>query len=151
MRTASAFLVGAGVGIVVVAVAAMLLSQPQVKYPKQALECKDETPGKCLVKIDVIPCGLWNAQRCASVLYEAIVIHDKKKIDPYWTIVDHTYKFADNGILITDGTSDVGDCKADDKDKWTFSCKNKHLKFGVYKYTINVIGTEPLDPWVIND
>jgi hypothetical protein len=149
MRTTGAFLVGAGVGIVVVAAAVMLLS-PHAKYPKQALDCNDETAGSCLVKIDVIPCGLIGLQRCASVLYEAVVVHGKKKIDPYWTIVDHSYKFADNGILISDGTSDIGDCAPKDN-TWTFYCKNKHLKFGVYKYTINIIGMEPLDPWVIND
>lgn len=150
MRTTGAFLVGAGVGMVVVAAAVMLLS-PQAKYPKEALDCNDETAGSCVVKINVVPCGPLNYQRCASVLYEAVVVHGKKKIDPHWTIVDHSYKFADNGIVISDGTSDIGDCALDPKDAWTFYCKNKHLKFGVYKYTINVVGMAPLDPWVIND
>ena len=65
-----------------------------------------------------------------------------------WTIVNKSYKFASNGIVITNGGDELGDCKSKDD---AFFCKNKHKVFGVYKYTINVTGANPLDPWVIND
>jgi hypothetical protein len=149
MRTAGAFLGGAAVGIVLVAAAAALISFP-AKNPKKALDCVDDINAKaCTVKVDVESCGLLGLQHCVSVPDDAVVIHDRKKIDVYWTIVNTNYKFAANGIVVTNGDNELGDCKPDGD--FTFFCKNKHTKFGVYKYTIYVVGLDPLDPWVIND
>ena len=154
MRTASALLVGAVLGTVVLAGSAALITP--AKNPPPELDCDDETkPDSCMVSVDVVWCGLSDPLRyCVSVLSDPVVIHnrnssDRKPIDVYWTIINKKYKFASNGIVITNGGDELGGCKS--KDDVTFFCKNKHKIFGVYKYTINVTDANPLDPWVIND
>jgi hypothetical protein len=156
MRTASALLVGAVIGIVVVAASLALVRIP-AKNPPSALDCDDDTkPDLCMVKVDVVWCGVSDPLRyCVSVLNDPVVIHNKndnsrKKIDVYWTLVNTKYKFASNGIVIANGDDELAGCKSKD-DGVTFFCKNNHTKFGAYKYSINVTGANPLDPWVIND
>jgi hypothetical protein len=149
MRIASTFLAGAVVGIVVVAAATALIGTP-AKKPPPAMDCDDDTkPDACMVKVDVVSCGFLSLGRCVSLLSDPVVIHNKKKIDVYWVLVNPKYKFASNGIVIANGGDELVDCAP--KDDLTFWCKNKHTKYGNYKYTVNVSGLDPLDPWVIND
>lgn len=63
-----------------------------------------------------------------------------------WDIVDPRYEFAQNGIVFPENSGFT--CGAENKQK--FSCKNTSAP-GVYKYTINVAGFDPVDPWVVNN
>ena len=103
---------------------------------------------KCEVKV-MVDCSSAGCQ--VSVDHDLVVVIDKKQLDIAWLLPNGSeYTFPENGVAFVD--SKDFECKADGKLK--FVCKDKHSKFGAWKYTINVTGPRtvpPLDPWVIND
>jgi hypothetical protein len=120
-------------------------------HPSERMAKKNECDGskKCEVVVDVkcyFTCAL-------QIEYDVVVVTGKKKTDVSWKLAaDSPYTFPATGIVIADA-GDEFKCGVE-TDPHTFTCKNNHGKFGVYKYTINVTGprpVDPLDPWMVND
>ena len=99
---------------------------------------------KCDVDVTVNCPPLWLACT-AEVSFDPVVILGKNRLNVVWTLATPGYAFADNGIVIDDPDFD---CKPDGKTR--FVCMDKHTQFSVSKYTVNVTGVSPLDPWIVN-
>jgi hypothetical protein len=115
--------------------------------PKK-LECKNENqPCPVIVKVVCKDSSCW-----LTVDNDVVVIYDKKKIKIEWTLEGPSgYKFADPGIVIDESPPPDFNCTREGNLK--YACMNKHTRFGVYKYTVNVTGPQDLklDPWIVND
>jgi hypothetical protein len=142
---------------VVLAVAAMSLALSGCntapiygeKKPQQKLDCR--SINACEVQVSVACCGV-------SVNSYAVIISQKNGKDTIaWRLPkDSSFAFASNeqGVVFDDDGKRVFACKTE-ADGHRLSCRSSDPNFGVYKYTLNVVGafgiTWSLDPWVINN
>jgi len=123
----------------------------KTKVPHQGQQCKT-TAASCNVKIMVedwcIHCDVY----VDFILTEVAVDHGKKGNTITWDIKDSRYEFAQqNGVdigIVFDQNSGFSNCRRVNKQK--FQCDNAS-KPGVHKYTVNLTGLDPLDPWVVNN
>lgn len=119
------------------------------KKPQQKLDCR--SINTCEVRVSVTCCSV-------SVDSYAVIISQKNGKDTIaWQLPkDSSFAFASNeqGVAFDDDGKRVFTCKTE-ADGRRLSCKSSGPNFGVYKYTLNVVGafgiTWSLDPWVINN
>lgn len=133
-------------GLVAIIVLAGCATPPEKPRTSSKLEC--DGGRKCEVAVSV-NCSIAGCQ--LSVEHDLVVVLEKKQVDIVWLLPqDSEYAFAQRGIEFKESRD--FDCKADGPRR--FVCRDRHSKFGAWKYAISVTGPKtvpPLDPWVIND
>ena len=119
--------------------------------PEQKLDCRSQE--KCEVQVTV-SCLLG----CAISVDNYAVIISKKggKNRIVWQLpLDSSFAFAsdDQGVVFDADGAKVFKCKTGEGGR-RVDCTTSDENFGVYKYTVNVVGfllSLSLDPWVINN
>lgn len=117
-------------------------------------KCTNES-SKCEIIVSVV-CSS-NGCTAPTVDPEVVLVGDKKKVKLTWTIpTGVAYKFDSvDGIVVLDIPVGEFTCGPSGSDGKTFECKNQHGAFGVYKYSVHLIGADStslrLDPMIIND
>jgi hypothetical protein len=118
-----------------------------VKRAPTGTECNAEP---CNVTVYVMPKP--DGGNTLSVSDEVVFITDKKAVTVTWKLDDPAFAFDKKyGILIQSDKKGEFKCKIDQQDSTVFTCTNKHQFSGLYKYSVNVIGADPLDPFLVNN
>jgi predicted component of type VI protein secretion system len=120
-------------------------------YTAKKLDCRT---AKCEVYVTVACAPFCNP----SLDSYAVIISVKNGKDTIaWELPKDSYfSFADKnqGIVFDADGQKVIECNTEQSGRRVV-CKDKSQDFGVYKYTVNVVGplvyVFPLDPWVINN
>jgi hypothetical protein len=116
---------------------------------KKPLDCRSTSDCKVAVRIDCLE----KLFHCIPTVADEVVIvsvKNKKEKITFGLPKDSSYKFDKRlGGIVFDDASAWG-CATDDAE---VTCTGKKEEFGVYKYTINVVGlfAVPNDPWVVNN
>lgn len=140
-------------GLVACLMAGCTALHPRVERASKKLDC-DGSQDKCTVVVTVdclryFECDIF-------VDHDLVLVAEpKKQVDIRWTLKGEPgAEFAANGIEID---SSVFNCKPQGKD--SFTCRDLHPDFGVFKYSIHVTvkdsvfgprGVPALDPWIVN-
>jgi hypothetical protein len=115
----------------------------------QSIECSGNSP----------TCELWVGVQCgvacsAAVNYEVVVLAAGNKGAITWKLdkgaIEAGFSFAKDAIGIDRKAFECGMLE----EGRLFRCTKIRPGFGVFKYTVNVIGPRavpPLDPWVVSE
>lgn len=116
------------------------------------LDCDGSSARQCKIDVEV---SVWTGTPSVG-LGDLVLVRGRgssKKI--HWELPQGANVEFDPtiGIVFEPADPEFVDCKPAGPRK--YACTNNHTKFGVYKYTINVIvgGGTPrsVDPWVVNE